>query len=271
MKKIFTLAVVLFMCLGMTQSQIINYIEWGSKSDPDGIVDIWKNSEVKLFNHTKFGINYIQFKSSDLDENDQTGYIVFPAKDSRTLGSTLKADIEICCKVDGVWSGDFDLLMTNSFTGDPRTTTWSTISANMMNGKSDWTSADWNMRLIPTIEFDNPNASDVVFAIKIHDTRSNNKAVRIYAVKIYDPLATGVEDNILQTTSIYPNPTSKFIYVDNNSNGSKISVCDITGNYLLQEVALISNRVDVSQLQPGHYFLVIEKDGIKKVVKFLKK
>jgi len=73
--------------------------------------------------------------------------------------------------------------------------------------------------------------------------------------------------------SVFPNPTRGLIKVEGMSDVSKISVVDLTGKVLLEEKTQrnANHSIDLSNLSPGIYFFVLQKNSglkiIKKVIK----
>lgn len=86
-------------------------------------------------------------------------------------------------------------------------------------------------------------------------------------------LMTDVEDNNLESNiSIYPNPTSDFINIDfeNIVNPSSIKITNSLGSAVIEynsnQISSGLNRIDVSNLESGVYFIKIDN----KVSKFIK-
>jgi hypothetical protein len=80
----------------------------------------------------------------------------------------------------------------------------------------------------------------------------------------------GVAQNTILDFNVYPNPASDFITIQlNNTEVSKISIYNILGKEVLSQNELIDNRVDVSNLNEGIYFIKIqalEKSITKKII-----
>jgi hypothetical protein len=81
----------------------------------------------------------------------------------------------------------------------------------------------------------------------------------------------GNKDKQKEDISFYPNPASDYIYIRNFSNLSKLYVINLTGRIVIDTDA-ISNRLSVSKLQKGVYFITfILKDGRRVSKKLVKK
>ena len=70
--------------------------------------------------------------------------------------------------------------------------------------------------------------------------------------------------------SIYPNPTSYFIYIKNLKNTANYKISDESGR-LLKEGKLVSEMVDISVLPKGNYLLQIITKDMAQTFKFIKK
>lgn len=79
----------------------------------------------------------------------------------------------------------------------------------------------------------------------------------------------GVNNQVLQKISIYPNPASSILTIQNAENAS-IEVYDILGKLILSKTNIsIQQEIDVSKLQSGNYFIKIEKDNEIATKKFI--
>jgi hypothetical protein len=64
----------------------------------------------------------------------------------------------------------------------------------------------------------------------------------------------------------FPNPVSKILNIDENLK--ILEILDIYGKKI--DVFISDNKIDVSGLNPGLYFLRVEKHGKIKTIKFIK-
>lgn len=80
-----------------------------------------------------------------------------------------------------------------------------------------------------------------------------------------------LNENILNTISVYPNPTSGILNIENtnNLNIEKLTVIDVTGKILLEQKNNTS-QIDVQRLPAGMYILEITANGAKQHTKFIK-
>ena len=74
-------------------------------------------------------------------------------------------------------------------------------------------------------------------------------------VEMEDPV--GLEENIKAKLTVYPNPSSDFVYVSGIKGITSIEVVSITGEKLLLSN---TNNVDLSPLSSGRYVLIVKND-----------
>ena len=77
-----------------------------------------------------------------------------------------------------------------------------------------------------------------------------------------------LDDDLLTTIKIYPNPTQNTLYISGVSNQFKIKVYTLTGQHILEKQNLTS--IDVSQLKQGMYFIKIIEGEKSHFLKFFK-
>ncbi len=84
-------------------------------------------------------------------------------------------------------------------------------------------------------------------------------------------IASGIEDDILASRiNIYPNPASEYVLLD-LPEASQFSLIDITGRQILSRTSATQiERVDVSALESGIYFIQIIHDGNTATKRLLK-
>ena len=81
----------------------------------------------------------------------------------------------------------------------------------------------------------------------------------------------GIEENLLNSIKIYPNPTKGLVFINSKTETIiGITVFDVLGKKVLQLEGNIQ-RIDISTLQSGMYFLRITADDKNFVQKIIKK
>ena len=90
--------------------------------------------------------------------------------------------------------------------------------------------------------------------------------VRLFEIEVYGREETTLSTNDIVRNKnqfiIYPNPTTKSIFVEGNTDVDSITIFDFNGKVLLKEVQ--TNSVDVSKLATGAYIISInEKENFK--------
>lgn len=95
--------------------------------------------------------------------------------------------------------------------------------------------------------------------------------VAFYGIEI---LGT-TDNNLLETISLYPNPTRDVVYIDNTSNVDlkSISIYDMNGRLIKQVKATGSDnqRINISGLSPGVYMFHMYNDQQSTVKRVIKK
>ena len=88
-------------------------------------------------------------------------------------------------------------------------------------------------------------------------------------VKEVDIVNTVANSNPVGNWQVFPNPATKFIWIkepESVTSDLSISIANLTGQMVLSEKTSLGAMVDLSSLQPGVYFLILE-NGVDKVSK----
>lgn len=87
-----------------------------------------------------------------------------------------------------------------------------------------------------------------------------------------NPVVLSTEDFNKTSLSIYPNPTTDFINIQNLKGEYSYSVYDVAGKLLLNKTNAISTQIDISTLNKGLYLLeLIDSENIKSISKIIKR
>jgi len=102
--------------------------------------------------------------------------------------------------------------------------------------------------------------------LRLNVTSTVANIVRLYEIEVYGKEFTtlGVNENseYINQFTIYPNPTTKSIFVEGSTDVDSITIFDLNAKVLLKEVR--TNSVDVSQLSSGTYIISInEKENFR--------
>lgn len=110
-------------------------------------------------------------------------------------------------------------------------------------------------------------------SIELKDSNFVWQAGAYPATQINITSALSDRDFKSESFSVFPNPTSDFIYVTGNNKDSisKISISDMLGKNVLTSSQLINEKIDVSSLNSGIYILTVSSDNSQKTLKFIKK
>ncbi len=71
--------------------------------------------------------------------------------------------------------------------------------------------------------------------------------------------------------SVYPNPATEVIYLENVPQDSRIKVCNLLGESVMtQQVNQNIESINVNNLSSGMYILVIQNKGVNEAIRFIK-
>ncbi|WP_394772843.1 glycosyl hydrolase family 18 protein [Flavobacterium sp.] len=120
----------------------------------------------------------------------------------------------------------------------------------------------------------NVTAGTYNFGIYIQTTGVNINWFRItksgagLAAKSASPEATA---SGIANINVYPNPTQDALFFSSEISGANVSIINSEGGATVSSQTVNNNSVDVSGLKSGIYLVLVEKDGIKTVRRFIKK
>jgi hypothetical protein len=122
----------------------------------------------------------------------------------------------------------------------------------------------------------NVNAGTYNFGVFIQNTGVNINWIKITKIGAAATIPTAIaslaekptpEDTALR---VYPNPVESTLLFSTDMTGIPVTIINSQGTLVSQQ-KISNNSLEVSQLKAGIYFLVLEKDGIKTVRRFIKK
>jgi len=116
----------------------------------------------------------------------------------------------------------------------------------------------------------NVNAGTYNFGIYIQNTGVNINWIKI--TKSASALATKstVTDKI-ENLTVYPSPTESELFFSVEISGANVSIINSQDGSTVSSQKANSNSIDVAGLKSGIYLILVEKDGIKTVRRFIKK
>ncbi|WP_336069864.1 T9SS type A sorting domain-containing protein [Mesoflavibacter sp. CH_XMU1404-2] len=76
-----------------------------------------------------------------------------------------------------------------------------------------------------------------------------------------------VKNFSLEKVNVFPNPSYNFIQISGFESRMSISIYDVIGNELLKQVVVNNQKIDISHLNTGIYFLKFENNEIFKICK----
>lgn len=94
----------------------------------------------------------------------------------------------------------------------------------------------------------------------------------MYSTSVQENL--GINDFEINDVILFPNPVNNQLYIKSNYNINTIKIFDINGRLIQNKTMSYSNtqnKVSVSTLKPGIYFVEVYSNGQKEVLRFIKK
>jgi len=183
---------------------------------------------------------------------------------TNSISLALSSAIDI---VNNTYSLGLDLAITNP-------------GATYSDHASFWTNSFPAVLLIEDWTFDsNPNYHTITdkviyFNIPYYEKMSKLSIASIATLAV-PVTGTGLtKNNDELPISIYPNPVSDRIHIQNmdNSGNASVTIIDCTGRIVVYTSKLNpDNSLDVSALSPGLYFLRVNDGNHEKTVRFIKK
>jgi len=147
---------------------------------------------------------------------------------------------------------------------------WTDVANSEFQTANDWTTGVLSDLTIPAACADQ-NSLQLRW-IMTSDTANDGSLVdstgtcKIDDIFIKGAIIINVNENILETkVNIYPNPTTDFINIENLS-ASLIKLYNIIGKEILSVNSIDCEKIDVSKLNSGIYFIKIENIADKSVI-----
>lgn len=103
-----------------------------------------------------------------------------------------------------------------------------------------------------------------VAAVDLYWNRSIKGTVKV-------TITTGINDNSVESTSVFPNPASDVLNIRNVQEGTEISIYNIAGELVLSQVIDNDATIDISALNAGLYAIRISNNSIVSTMKLIKK
>lgn len=116
-----------------------------------------------------------------------------------------------------------------------------------------------------------PSGNFIVVYLKSPNTIGSSDEVFYDNIELYETSSLSADDLASSSFNVYPNPAKDFIAIKSNTNQiTLIKVYDVLGKNVITQNKLINNRLDISKLNKGLYFIKIDADGnslTKKIIK----
>lgn len=116
----------------------------------------------------------------------------------------------------------------------------------------------------------NVNAGTYNFGIYIQNTGVNINWIRI--TKTASALvAKSASTDKIESLTVYPSPTDNELFFSAEISGANVSIINSQDGTTLSSQKANSNSINVAGLKSGIYLILVEKDGVKTVRRFVKK
>jgi hypothetical protein len=115
----------------------------------------------------------------------------------------------------------------------------------------------------------NVNAGTYNFGIYIQNTGLNINWIRI--TKSALALARSAAIDRIESLTVYPSPTENELHFSAEISGANVSVINSQDGSTVSSQTANSNSINVTGLKSGIYLILVEKDGVKTVRRFIKK
>ncbi|MGO4771830.1 carbohydrate-binding protein [Flavobacterium sp. W22_SRS_FK3] len=114
------------------------------------------------------------------------------------------------------------------------------------------------------------NAGTYNFGIYIQNSGVNLNWFRITKSGSAFAAKSALTENI-ENLTVYPSPTENELFFTAEVSGANINIINYQDGASVLAQKAKNNSIDVSDLKPGIYLILVEKDGIKTVRRFIKK
>lgn len=116
----------------------------------------------------------------------------------------------------------------------------------------------------------NVNAGTYNFGIYIQNSGVNLNWFRITKSGAALTAKTASQEKI-ESLTVYPNPTEEVLFFTAEVSEANVSVINAQDGATVSQQKATNNSIDVAGLKSGIYLILVEKDGIKTVRRFVKK
>ncbi|WP_434981341.1 T9SS type A sorting domain-containing protein [Daejeonia sp. YH14] len=163
---------------------------------------------------------------------------------------------------------------TFTFTGSGSVSTPKAIVSNQFNADYSTVKAYTGGYVLKTVGgvtgfYKISSGSETVAAFSAYISEENAYSASLLPLEFETLAVQGISDSKLQ---LYPNPAKNEIFINWKSSDAAYSIIDANGSLISNQSKLVSgkNRIDISKLTSGVYFIEIYESGKRIRTKFIK-
>lgn len=266
MKKTFLTIVAVF-AMGISQAQIV----YTSLETSPVVID----AQYTMDHEPGYGINFMAGETEFYIQNygEMMSYVACFEQGAQVVGS---ADNDLQAIITPLSYGT-QIGSSSSFQGNtdgnpafpvlyysPSYTTWggqtAYVGLKFKNGNNSY--YGWLK-----IKVVNTNATDPVFTVYGYAYQSSPNTAIAAGDMGTSSINEVVNNNDLK---IYPNPTTDYLMITGVENANEISISNVLGEKVMN-ISLNTNKIDISNLDKGVYFVRVKTNDNIKTQKFIKK
>lgn len=101
--------------------------------------------------------------------------------------------------------------------------------------------------------------------VRLNISGNSEPFIRLYELEVYGESTLSIDDFSKKKMSVYPNPTNDEIILKNLDEAVNVSIVDLRG--VAVQTQNTRNKIDLSMLPSGMYFIVIKGYKAEKIIK----
>lgn len=116
------------------------------------------------------------------------------------------------------------------------------------------------------------DAANAIFPLVSYDLTSTGTLTGsvIFTTGLSKNVHTSIKENEIKTISVYPNPTTDQLTIDNQGTINNLTITDLRGRVVYSSNSINSNTININFLTEGVYVLSITTDSYTGTTRFVK-